>query len=99
MSRVFVALYDLSPHDQDALDRWEGADTGLYDKLHVRVSDASGDDIADDTLAVVYVLDAYEGGLPSARYVGIIGDAAEKAGAPDDYVKDLRTRPCKSIGR
>ena len=37
--------------------------------------------------AWVYVLDAYEGGLPSARYLGIMADAAEVAGAPDDYVR------------
>ena len=48
-------------------------------------------------LAWVYVLDAYEGGLPSARYLGVIADAAEAAGAPDDYVNDLRTRPCRGI--
>jgi hypothetical protein len=37
---------------------------------------------------------AYEGGLPAARYLGIIADAAEAAGAPDDCVKALRERPC-----
>ena len=33
-----------------------------------------------------YVLDAYEGGLPSASYLGVLADAAEAADAPDDYV-------------
>ena len=47
-----------------------------------------------EALAWLYVLDAYEGGLPSARYLGIIADAAEVAGAPDDYVADLRAPPC-----
>ena len=42
------------------------------------------------------MLDAYEGGLPSAPYLGVLGDAAEAAGAPDDYVTGLRTRPCRS---
>ena len=51
-----------------------------------------------DVTAWVYVLDAYEGGLPSARYLGIMADAAEVAGAPADYVADLRSRPCRSIG-
>jgi hypothetical protein len=46
----------------------------------------------------VYVLDAYEGGLPSARYIGVLSDAAEAAGAPDDYVQALRERPCRSVG-
>jgi hypothetical protein len=28
------------------------------------------------------VLDAYEGGLPSASYLGVLADSAEAAGAP-----------------
>ena len=92
-SQVFVALYDLSPHDHDALDQWEGADTGLHRKIHVRVST-----LDDDVLASVYLLDGYEGGLPSARYLGLIARAAEAAGAPDEYVAELRSHPCRSIG-
>ena len=47
----------------------------------------------------MYVLNAYEGGLPSASYLGIIAEAAEEAGAPEDYVaKDIRSRPCASLG-
>jgi hypothetical protein len=49
------------------------------------------------TLAWLSVLDAYEGGLPSARYLGVMADAAEAAGAPEDYVADLRIRPCTGI--
>jgi len=41
------------------------------------------------------VLDAYEGGEPSARYLGVIADAAEAAGAPADYVAALRNRPSR----
>jgi hypothetical protein len=48
--------------------------------------------------AWLYVLNDYEGGLPSARYLGIVADAAEMAGAPADYVAGLRTRPCASLG-
>jgi AIG2-like family len=44
--------------------------------------------------AWMYVLDAYEGGLPSARYLGMLADAAEAGGAPDDYVAELHARPC-----
>jgi len=51
-----------------------------------------------DALAWLYVLNDYEGGLPSARYLGIMADAAEAAGAPEDYVQALRTRPCASMG-
>ena len=92
-SQVFVALYDISEPDEDALDEWEGSDLGLYTKIRVRVATLEG-----DVTAWLYVLDDYEGGLPSARYLGIIADAAEAAGAPDDYVADLRERPCRSIG-
>jgi len=92
-SRVFVMLYDVTDSDIVRLDMWEGADTGLYRKIRVRVSTLDG-----DVLAWVYVLDAYEGGLPSARYIGVLSDAAEAAGAPDDYVSNLRGRDCRSIG-
>jgi gamma-glutamylcyclotransferase (GGCT)/AIG2-like uncharacterized protein YtfP len=92
-SQVFVALYDLSPHDHEVLDTWEGAKTGLYNKIKLRVSTLDG-----DVLAWVYILDAYEGGLPSARYLGMIAEAAQAAGAPDDYVAELRARPCHSLG-
>ncbi len=92
-SAVFVALYDLSPYDHELLDHWESADTGVYNQIHVRVST-----LDSDVLAMVYVLDAYEGGLPSARYLGLIAEAAEKAGAPDEYIAELRARPCRSLG-
>ena len=44
------------------------------------------------------MLDAFEGGLPSARHLGAIADAAEAAGAPTDYVTALRSRECRSTG-
>ena len=92
-SQVFVALYDITDDDEMRLDRWEGADHGLYTKIRLRVQTLEG-----SPLAWVYVLDGYEGGLPSARYLGVMADAAERAGAPDDYVSDLRRRPCRSVG-
>ena len=92
-AQVFVVLYDVSPLDERLLDRWEGAELGLYRKIRLRVHTLEG-----SVLAWLYVLDAYEGGLPSARYLGVTADAAEAAGAPADYVDDLRTRPCRGIG-
>ena len=89
---VFVVLYDVSPLDEPQLDRWEGAELGLYRRIKLRVQTLEG-----SVLAWFYVLDAYEGGLPSARYLGVVADAAEAAGAPDDYVTGLRTRPCRGI--
>ncbi|WP_029433329.1 gamma-glutamylcyclotransferase [Blastococcus sp. URHD0036] len=90
---VFVALYDLTDADERALDAWEGADLGLYRKLNLRVHTLAG-----DVVAYVHALDAFEGGLPSARYLGALSDAAQEAGAPDDYVAELRARECRSTG-
>ena len=88
---VFVGLYDLTPEDERALDEWEGLTIGLYSKVRVRVHTLEG-----TPLAWLYVLNDYEGGRPSARYLGMIAEAAEAAGAPSDYVAELRNRPCVS---
>jgi AIG2-like family len=93
LSQVFVMLYDLTESDERSLDEWEGSDLGLYRKIRVRVQTLDG-----EQLAWMYVLDAYEGGLPSASYIGLLAEAAQAAGAPDDYVADLLARPCRSIG-
>jgi hypothetical protein len=90
--QVYVALYDLTDGDVESLDKWEGVDIGLFRKIRVRVQTLDG-----DVPAWIYVLDAYEGGLPSARYLGMLADAAEAGGAPDDYVAELRSRPCASV--
>ena len=51
--------------------------TGLYRKVRVRVATLDG-----ELTAWVYVLNDFEGGIPSARTIGILADAAEAAGAP-----------------
>lgn len=89
-SQVFVSLYDLTPEDETSLDAWE---PDIYTKVRLRVATLEG-----DVLAWLYVLDDYEGGVPSASYLGILVDAAGAAGAPEDYVADLRGRECRSIG-
>lgn len=93
LEQVFVAIYDVTTEDEAVLDRWEVADTGLYRKTKVRVLTLTG-----ELVTWAYVLDAYEGGLPSASYLGVLADAAEAADAPADYVNALRMRPCRSIG-
>ena len=64
-SSVFVVLYDMADSDERTLDSWEGADLGLYTKIRLRVHTLEG-----DVLAWLYALQAFEGGLPSARYLG-----------------------------
>lgn len=104
---VFVVLYDVPSADEHLLDSWEGADIGLYTKLRMRIdmnaARGSGVDLdalpgsGGTALAWLYALRAYEGGLPSARYLGVISEAAETAGAPADYIRELRLRPCRSV--
>ncbi len=92
-SRVFVVLYDLSEGDEKELDNWDGVSLGYYRRLKVRVETLDG-----DVLAWLYVLNFWEGGLPSARSIGILADSAERAGAPADYVSALRALPCAKMG-
>ena len=94
LEQVFVVLYDITREDEAALDQWEGIDVGVYRKIRVRVHTLDG-----EQTAWLYVLDAYEGGLPSASYIGLLSEAALAAGAPDDYVSGLRDRPCRSVGQ
>jgi gamma-glutamylcyclotransferase (GGCT)/AIG2-like uncharacterized protein YtfP len=89
--RVFVALYDVHPLDEKQLDEVEGVTAGTYRKLHVRVATLDG-----EVTVWVYVYNGYEGGLPTAWYLAEIATAAEKAGAPGDYVAQLRTRPTRT---
>ena len=91
--RVFVVLYELHDLDEQVLDHWDGVHLGYFQKIRVRVQNLDG-----DVAAWLYVLNDYEGGLPSARYLGLVADAAELAGAPADYVAGLRARACTSLG-
>ncbi len=93
LEQVFVAVYDVTPEDETILDTFEQADQGLFFKARVRVKTLDG-----ELVVWAYVLDAYEGGLPSASYLGMLADAAEAADAPADYVAALRRRPCRSVG-
>jgi gamma-glutamylcyclotransferase (GGCT)/AIG2-like uncharacterized protein YtfP len=90
-SQVFVALYDVTDADAAALNEWESADSGLYTTVRVRVATLDG-----EVAARVYVLNDFEGGIPSARTIGLLADGADIAGAPTDYVAELRNRPCTS---
>ena len=97
-SKVFVVLYDMTSADENTLDRWEGSELGIHKKIRCRVERVSSDTTTDPVLAWLYVVDAWEGGLPSARYIGVMADAAEIAGAPDEYVHKIRTCPARNVG-
>ena len=95
LSKVFVVLYAITREDEKNLDLWEGSELGIHKKIRCRVDRVSSDTSTDPVLAWLYALDAWEGGVPSARYLGVMADAAEAAGAPDDYVAALRSRPSR----
>jgi hypothetical protein len=91
LSSVYVMLYDVTDLDEKVLDEWESYPL-LREKIRLRISTLDG-----DLLAWVYTLRAYEGGMPSCRHLGLMAEAAEAAGAPQDYLDELRSRPCKGI--
>lgn len=103
-SSVFVVLYDVTPEDEKNMDSWEGSEFGIHKKIRLRVDRVDGitsdpvDSEPAPVLAWLYVVDAWERGLPSARYLGVVAEAAQIAGAPDEYVRNLQTRPARNIG-
>ncbi|GAA1686389.1 gamma-glutamylcyclotransferase [Fodinicola feengrottensis] len=86
--QVFVTIYDVSPQDEPTLDAWEKAESGMEQKIKVRVQTLEG-----AQLAWWYVSPHYEGGLPTPQYLNQLAEAAEAGGAPTEYVTELRTRP------
>ena len=86
LSSVFVSIYDLTQDDENNLDEWEGVNTNRYSKIRVRVDMLSG-----TQLCYVYVLNSFEGGKPSQRYLEIMINAAVEAGAPLDYIAELKS--------
>jgi gamma-glutamylcyclotransferase (GGCT)/AIG2-like uncharacterized protein YtfP len=89
LGEVFVMLYEVTESDERSLDEWEGVSLGLWRKIRVRVDSMSG-----SQLAWLYVLDAYEGGLPTREYLQLIADSALAGGAPADYLAWLLGLPC-----
>ncbi len=90
-SQVFVVLYDVTDHDAAQLDRWEGGELGLHKKLRLRVHTLEG-----DVLAWIYVLDAYEGGLPSAPATSACSPTPPSRPAPPTTTSPtLRSRPSR----
>src|SRR5258708_8803206 len=78
-ARVFVVLYEVSDSDEEALDQWDGVTLGYYSKLRVRVTT-----LDRDVLAWLYVVNDYEGPLPSPTSIGILPDPPQPAPPPPD---------------
>ncbi|QSB05007.1 gamma-glutamylcyclotransferase family protein [Natronoglycomyces albus] len=86
--RTFVSLYELHQLDKSVLDDLEGCNSGLYRKIQTQAATLEG-----NRAVWMYVFDGFEDGLPSAWYLQELAQAAEKAGAPSDYVASLLKRP------
>lgn len=91
LCQVFVALYEIAPADDESMDRWEGVGLDIYRRTRIRVHTLEGEE-----QAWTYVLNGYEGGLPSARYLGEVADAAESAGAPTTTSWNSASAPAES---
>ena len=90
---MYVALYDLTAEDERSLDQWESIDLGHFHKVRLRVHMLEG-----DVLAWVYVLDAYEGGLPSATYLHDVADAG-RAGRRAGRLRGQRCAAARTAER
>lgn len=91
-AQVFCVVYDVTEADEHTLDVWEGVELGRWRKIRARVAAEDS-----DLTAWMYVLDSWEGGLPSELYLAAVADAVEAGGAPTDYVAELRARPCDPL--
>ena len=89
--RVFVALYDVHPQDEQLLDEVEGVVAGTYRKLHLRVATLDG-----EVTVLGLCLRRVRGRAAHRLVPAEIASAARKAGAPDDYVEELRSRPTRT---
>ena len=91
--RVFVVALRRAPVGRRPARRGRGRDR----RARTRSSPCVSSTLEGEFSAWVYVFDGYEGGMPTAWYLSEIANAAEKAGAPDDYVAELRQRPTRTV--
>jgi AIG2-like family len=81
---VWGVLWDLALADMPALDRYELVASRLYVKMHQPVLAESG-----PKRALIYVARSTAPGLPRPGYMEAITAAAEGAGLPPAYLKEL----------
>jgi hypothetical protein len=83
---VWGLLWDLALADVPALDRWESLSTGLYAKTVQPVLTAQG-----PRRALIYLARATRPGAPKPDYMEGVAAAAEAAGLPEEYRRELAT--------
>lgn len=81
---VWGVLWDLALSDVPALDRYESLSTGLYTKALQPVLSPQG-----PRKAMIYLGRSAKPGLPKAGYMEAVLQAAEAAGLPFEYRREL----------
>jgi hypothetical protein len=83
---VWGMVWDLALADVAALDRYESLSTGLYTKSVQPVLTSQG-----PRRAMLYLGRSAKPGLPKAGYMESVLEAAEHAGLPAEYRRELET--------
>ena len=85
--QVYGLLWDITPKDLLALDRYEDVKAGLYEKANVVVEPLSGRQVA----ALIYLATDQSIGLPRPRYINGVLAAAKQWELPQTYIRELAT--------
>jgi gamma-glutamylcyclotransferase (GGCT)/AIG2-like uncharacterized protein YtfP len=83
--QVYGLLWDISPQDLLALDRYEDVKAGLYEKTNVVVEPLSGRQVE----ALIYLATDQSIGLPRPRYMKDVVAAAKQWKLPQAYIQEL----------
>ena len=82
--QVYGLLWDITPWDLLALDRYEDVKAGLYEKANVVV------ELSDRQVeALIYLATDQSVGLPRPRYMKDVVAAAKQWELPQTYIQEL----------
>ena len=79
-SVTWGVLWDVPPSDVRSLDRYEGVADGLYRREMLTVQGPE-----DTYVALIYIAEFDDDGVPRHGYLGRILDGARAFGLPEDY--------------
>ena len=87
-SEVWGGVAEVSEHDLNRMDFYEGVRQGEYARIEVNVERASG---AQEEIPTYCSLRKVFEGLPSREYLKRLQDGAEELKLPDHYLKFLHS--------
>ena len=85
--QVYGLLWDITPEDLLALDRYEDVKAGLYEQANVVVELLSGCQVE----SLIYLATDQSIGLPRPRYMKDVVAAAKQWELPQTYIQELAT--------